>query len=313
MAMVIGMKRWAAGLMLVGLGLLAAACGPSEPKQKAFDSPEQAVQALLELIGKHDERAVNRLFGPGSMDLFESGDEVADRADFDRLKELIETGVAFEEVADNTQVALFGPDAWPFPIPLVKGEGGWRFDTAAGREELLNRRIGHNELQTLTALHEIVDAQREYASAGRDGKPPAFAARFRSSEGKHDGLYWPQVDGEVRSPLGDLLAGSERAGPTPRPFHGYQYRMLTGQGPNAPGGEKSYLDKDGLLTGGFAVIAWPEKYGNSGVMTFMVNQRGIVYQKDLGAETEAVASAIKAYDPGEAWSPTADELQVVAD
>ncbi len=311
--MIIGMKRFALGLALAGIGLLASGCGPSGPKQAAFDTPEQAVEALSQLLGKGDEDAITRVFGPGSVDLFDSGDAASDREDAEYVKVLIESGVSFGDVGEDTLSVLLGPDAWPFPIPLVMNDGQWRFDTAAGREELLSRRIGRNELFTLTALHELVEAQREYASEGRDGNPRAFARRFYSSEGRQDGLYWPRVEGEPHSPLGELLAGSERTGTGQQPFHGYEYRMLTRQGPNAPGGERSYVDGQDLLTGGFAAIAWPEKYGNSGVMTFLVNHRGIVYQKDLGADTATLAAAIESFDPDQSWSPTADEMRVVGD
>lgn len=302
--------RW---LIVLGIGLLAAACGTKTPQQKSFDSPEQAVAAMKDLIGKHDDRATAEVFGPGSADLFASGDVVKDREDGERVKAMIAAGVAFAEVDDNTRVALFGNDAWPWPIPLVKTEGKWRFDTAAGREELLNRRIGRDELLTLTSLHAFVDAQREYAGVGRDGNPPAFAQRFHSTEGKHDGLFWPAAEGEPRSPLGDLLAGSEHTGTEPSPYNGYYYRILNRQGKNAPGGEKSYVDAKGLMTGGFAVVAWPAKYGNSGVMTFLMNQRGIVYQKDLGKDTATVAAAIESFDPDKTWSPTGDELGTASD
>lgn len=302
----------ASWLMLVGILLLVAGCG-KEPRQQAFDSPEQAIEAMVALIGKQDERAVNKVFGPGAYDMFRSGDEASDREDFTRVKAMAAAGVEFVEFDDKTLVALLGEDGWPWPIPLVKVEDEWRFDTAAGREELLNRRIGRNELHTLTALHAIVDAQREYASEGRDGNPRAFAQRFRSSEGRRDGLYWEPADGESLSPLGDLLANSEHGGGAPEPFHGYHYRMLTAQGPGALGGERSYLNDKGLLTGGFAAVAWPAKYGNSGVMTFLINHRGLAYQKDFGADTGKAAAAIQAFDPDPSWTLTPDELEAVAD
>jgi hypothetical protein len=194
-------------------------------------------------------------------------------------------------------------------LPLVLNEGRWRFDVAGGREELLNRRIGRNELLVLASLHAYVDAQREYLAGGWAGKPPAYARRFLSSEGARDGLYWPAVEGEEESPLGPLYAEAasshaQEAGP--QPFHGYYFRILEAQGPSAPGGARSYLDKKERLTRGFAAIAWPAKHGNSGVMTFKVNQQGIVFQKDLGPETEAAVAAIEAYDPDESWHPTGD-------
>ena len=195
-------------------------------------------------------------------------------------------------------MALFGDQAWPFPIPLAKTGERWRFDTEAGRQELLNRRIGFNELATLSSLHAYVDAQFEYYAQGRDGNPPAFAQRVRSAEGKQDGLYWATAEDEDPSPLGDLLAGAAALeSPEPKPFQGYEYRILKGQGKSAPGGERSYLNDKGLMTGGFAAIAWPAKYGNSGVMTFMVNARDIVFQKDLGPETAQLAAAITTFDP----------------
>jgi len=295
------------GFTLTALVLLFG-CAPKDPGK--FATPEAAVQAVFELIGQEDEARTEAIFGPGSFELFKSGDDDADREDGERVKFLIQTGVAFDDFEENTKIALLGEGEWPFPIPLMRVEGGWRFNTTAGREELLNRRIGRNELWVLTSMHEIVDAQREYRSEPRDGNPPAFAQKFRSSEGQRDGLYWPAEEGADISPLGDLLAESEAAGlhPEPQPFHGYYFRILTSQGESAPGGERNYLNETGLLTGGFAVVAWPAKYGNSGVMTFITNHYGLVYQKDLGPDTEEVVTTIQAFDPNETWIPTGDEL-----
>jgi hypothetical protein len=194
----------------------------------------------------------------------------------------------------------------------VRAGGGWRFDVEAGLEELENRRIGRNELLTLATLHEFVEAQREYRSTGRDGNPPAYAQGLFSSGGKHDGLYWPAAPDEPESPLGPLVAAAaaegyqQQDGAGPTPFHGYFYRLLRAQGPSAPGGARSYLDGRGLLTGGFALLAWPAKHGNSGIMTFQVNQQGLVFQKDLGPDTAAAAARITCYAPDESWDPTGD-------
>jgi len=207
-------------------------------------------------------------------------------------------------------IALLGEAAWEFPIPLVAVGNGWRFDVEAGREEITNRRVGRNELSTIATLREMVDAQREYAAEGRDGHPPAFASRLLSTPGRHDGLYWPVAEGEPESPLGEFVAAAAeegyRSGEAPIPYHGYHYRLLTAQGACAPGGPRDYLDAEGLLTGGFAVIAWPATYGSSGVMTFQVNRQGIVFQKDLGPGTRDAVAAIRAYDPDGSWTPTSD-------
>jgi len=309
-----GMARWFGICTLV---LLAAGCSSTTtqaPEMQTFDTPEQAMQAAASLVGAHDPQAVERVFGPGSVEMFSSGDDEADQEDFQRVKSMIETRLEFSDVDQKTKVALIGDKAWPWPIPLVNEGEGWRFDTENGREELLNRRIGRNELHTLSTLHEVVDAQREYASEGRDGLPPAYAKKFLSSEGKRDGLYWPPADDEDLSPLGDLLADADiRATGEPQPFHGYFYRILTAQGPAASGGKASYLDAEGRMTRGFAVIAWPAKYGNSGVMTFIVNQRDIVFQKDLGPDTETLAKAIDSFDPDLSWEPTADSADTAGD
>lgn len=295
-----------------GLLLLTPGCRRAEPG--TYASPEEAVQALAGLVGTRDEALTEEIFGKGSVEIFRSGDEDQDRKAAARVKQLMAEKVAFEEIDEKTKVALFGEKAWPFPIPLVRTGERWRFDTAAGREELLNRRIGYNELATLASLHAFVDAQFEYFAQGRDGLRPAFAQRFKSSEGRHDGLYWPVAEGEDPSPLGDLVAGAAAIEATERlPFNGYYFRILTGQGPNAAGGEKSYLDAQGLMTTGFAAIAWPAKHGNSGVMTFVINHRDMVFQKDLGAETETAVAAIQSFDPDATWEPTGDSLDHVED
>jgi hypothetical protein len=294
-------------LVILVLTFVLSAC-TQQQSPTVFDTPEAAIQTLSELIGQNDDQRIDQVFGPGSVDMFRSGDSEADRQDFLRVQEMIGEWVGFEDFDENTKIALLGDDAWPWPIPLVKEGNGWRFNTEEGREELLNRRIGRNELWTLTSLHEIVEAQREYRSEPRDGNPRAFAQRFRSTEGKRDGLYWPTEDESELSPLGEALAGSEELGDEPHPFHGYFYRILTRRGANAPGGEMDYLNADGNLTRGYGVVAWPAKYGNSGVMTFMTNHRGLVFEKDLGADTGQLAEAIESYDPDSSWSPTDDSL-----
>ena len=303
---------------MTAFAVLAALCscaGTSGlPRPSAtFAKPEDAILALAEVIGTHDSARVDQLFGAGGIVLLESGDEVADHEDALRVQQKIREKLAFEDRDATTKIALLGNEEWPLAIPLVLLDGRWSFDVEAGVEELENRRIGRNELSTIESLHEYVDAQREYQAEGRDGLPPAYARKVISSEGKHDGLYWPSAENEPESPFGPLIAAAASEGYTnlankPEgervPYHGYYFRTLTAQGKHAPGGQQNYLDDAGRMTRGFALLAWPAKYGNSGVMTFFVNSRGIVYQKDLGEETEAAAAKIVAFDPDESWDPT---------
>ena len=276
----------------------------------AFKTPEEAFQALAAVIQTPVETQSEAMFGKNWREMLESGDGVADREDALKTRAMILEKVAFEDIGGNRKIALIGNDGWPFPIPLVLEGQLWRFDVAAGTEELLNRRIGRNEILTLATLHGFVDAQREYIEAGRDGNPPAYAQKLWSDQGKHNGLHWPSAPGEPESPMGDLVAQAAGEGyrrdDAPDPYHGYYYRILKSQGRSAPGGEKSYLDANGLMTKGFGAIAWPASYGKAGVMTFIVNQQGIVFQRDLGEQTEKAALAITAYDPDETWDPTGD-------
>jgi hypothetical protein len=299
----------AAGFGLVGLAASLTLLACSRPPKGTFETKEAAVQAIADIAGKHDTARVVEMFGPDGPEMFSSGDEQDDAEDAQRVKAMIAEKVAFEDVDETTKIPLLGKDAWPLPFPLKLVEGRWRFDADAGREELLNRRIGRNELLALASLHAYVDAQREYFSQSRDGKPPAYARRVWSSDGMHDGLYWAAAESEPESPLGPLLADAaadRKPNAVPQPYNGYYFRILEAQGKSAPGGERSYLDEKGLMTRGFAAIAWPAKYGNSGVMSFQVDEQGMIFQKDLGAETDAAVAAITAYDPDDSWAPDPD-------
>jgi hypothetical protein len=235
---------------------------------------------------------------------------VADANAAERFLEAAKERTSLVTFGDGRVAAFLGKEDWPFPIPMVKGPQGWTFDSATGVEELVNRRIGKNELFTITALHTYVDAQLEFSSSHKE---PHYAQKFFSTEGQHDGLYWKAKEGEPESPLGPLAAEAAAEGYTkaepgkgPKPFHGYLFKILTAQGPDAPGGEKSYVGKDGKMTGGFALVAWPASYGASGIMTFIVDKQGIVFQRDLGERTAETASAMTAYNPGANWVPVKD-------
>lgn len=303
--------RSAAGVALVA-GLIAAvvAAQSAAAPQATYGTPEEAARALA-AAASGDAKKAEEVFGRQGTDLIRSGDEVSDREDARRVKEGIEEKVAFEDRGANRKVALLGKARWPFPVPLVLENGRWRFDVGAGREEIANRRIGRNELLALATMHAYVEAQREYFSGGYSGHPAAYAQKLISAEGKRDGLYWPPTQAGPQSPMGPLVAAAAREGYTrtagePAPFHGYFFRLLTGQGSHAPGGAQSYLDEKGAMTRGFALLAWPAKYGSSGIMSFVVSRQGIVFQKDLGSGTEAAAAGIHVYDPDATWTPTGD-------
>jgi hypothetical protein len=284
--------------------LLLAAC--AAPRAATFATPEDAVHRLV--AAAEDPEAADELLGDGGFDLLRSGDDVADRQDVEAVAALVREALAFEDLGPDRKLALLGSEGWELPIPLVRAAGGWRFDVEAGREEVLNRRVGRNELSTISTLRALVEAQHEYAALAHAGAG-AFAARILSRPGERDGLYWPTAEGEAPSPLGSLVAEAFEEGyraDQPIPYHGYFYRLLTTQGPSAPGGKRSYLDAQGRLAGGFAVLAWPATHDNSGVMSFVVNQQGLVFQKDLGPDTARVAAGIQAYDPDTSWAPTAD-------
>jgi hypothetical protein len=289
---------------LIAMAFFATeARGTAPSAQRAFASPEEAVTALVQALKGHDRAAALAILGADEW--ISSGDAVADRAARDRFVGSYETKHAIA-LDGNTAKLTVGADDYPFAFPIVKTGDRWRFDAAAGRDELLARRIGQNELYAINVLQAIVDAQRDYASEDRNGDGVlAYAQKFASSPGKRDGLYWPVKAGEAPSPLGELVADAAGQGykkeKGPTAFHGYYYRMLKGQGKNAGSGALDYVVK-GRAIGGFAVVAYPARYANSGIMTFIVNQDGKVYQADLGRDTQAKASGMQRFDPGKGWS-----------
>ena len=273
--------------------------------QQHFPSPDAAARALLAAARDKSADRLLAVLGPESDQIVSSGDPVDDAATRKRFTTAAGERMHVERSTDGaTAVMRVGRDDWPFPIPLVSDKDGWRFDTASGKEELLNRRIGRNELAAITVCRVYADAQREFAA--RFG---AYAQKVRSTPGTRDGLYWEATDRDP-SPLGPLITAATaegyhpgEGGAAPSPYHGYFFRILTAQGASAPGGARSYV-KDGKMTGGFAAVAWPAEYGSSGVMTFLVGRQGVVFQKDLGAGTADAAKAITAYDPDGSWEPT---------
>jgi len=292
-----------AGLLWIMVGAHALAAEP----QRSFASPEEAAKALVAAIRSQDLKALTIILGPGSDELVESGDAVADRARRARFVKAYEESNKLVRAGDAKAVLNVGKDDWPFPIPIVKDGRAWRFDTNAGKEEILNRRIGRNELAVVQVLQAYVDAQREYYLRNPQGdKLLQYAQRIASSEGKRDGLYFPTKTGEKPSPLGPLVESAKALGYTrakgaqPAPYYGYYYRVLKGQGPAARGGSYDYVVQDKMI-GGFALIAWPASYGNSGVMSFIVNHDGVVYESDLGPDSAAKAQKITTFNPDQGW------------
>jgi len=273
--------------------------------QQTFASPEDAASALVQAIKSRDRTATVVVLGNAG-EWMSSGDATADRAAAERFVAAYEAKHAIARDGDKATLTI-GEDGFPFAFPIIKNGDRWRFDTAAGSRELLARRIGANELDTIKVLQAIVDAEREYASQDRNGDGVfTYAQKFESAPGKHDGLYWLTKAGEAPSPLGPLIAraageGSRTSDKGPTPYHGYYFRMLKGQGKNADMGAFGYVLR-GRDIGGFAVVAYPAKYGNSGIMTFIVNQDGKVYQADRGPDTAKKASAMQRFDPVSGWS-----------
>jgi len=278
-------------------------------REQRFGSPDEAVNALKAAAETQDKKALDKIFGPELHDLV-SADPVQASNSFARFAQRISEKTELVHPSDSVTVLQIGLDAWPFPIPLVQKKDKWYFDTDAGKEEILNRRVGANELATIDVCYAYVQAQREYASTDhKNDQVLEYAQHLRSSPGQHDGLYWHAEPGDEQSPLGPLIAEARGEGYThatkimtdsQKPYHGYYFKVLTREGPHAPGGKYDYVI-NGHMIGGFALVAWPEKWGNSGVMTFIINQQGKVYEKNLGRRTASLASSMTTYDPDESW------------
>lgn len=278
--------------------------------QRTFSSAEEAVKSLVAAVRADDEKEMLAILGPGSGELISSGDEAADRTGREKFIRAYDQMNKIEQKSDDTMVLHIGKDDWSLPIPIAKKADAWVFDTDKGKNEMLNRRIGRNELHVIDVLDAYVDAQHEYATRDcrGDGKVE-FAQRLISTEGKQDGLYWEAKEGEEESPLGPLVAQAAREGyanPDLQPFHGYYFKILKGQGKHANGGAYNYVVRDKMILG-FAIVAYPAEYGNSGVMTFIVNQEGIIYQKNLGKNTKRGAEALKIFDPDESWKKVTEQ------
>ena len=295
-------------MTLLSVAALGTVMAAASPQQQLFRSPEQAVDALI--AANRDDRVavLSRILGPAGSQLIHSGDAVADRSGRAHFVAAYDAAHRIELENPDKAVLIVGTEEWPLPIPLVRDRAGWRFDTPAGKREILDRRIGRNELNVIEVCRTYVQAQREYAALpAASGARPEFAQHFMSRPGRHDGLYWPTAGDERESPLGPLLAQARAAGYATEPargksvpYHGYYYRILTAQGSHAPGGASDYL-VDGHMTGGFALLAYPASYGDSGIMTFIVDQDGIVFEKNLGPDTSRSARRISRYDPDPSW------------
>ena len=292
------------------LALLAssAVAAAQTATPRAFASPEDAVKALADTVKAGNVDELLAIFGPEGRELATSSDPAAARMNRQVFAVAFREQWHLEDASANQKTLVVGNENWPFPVPLVKGADGWRFDTGAGKEEVLARRIGRNELQAIATSRAYVTAQQRYAQQGHDGKPAGVhAAKLKSDPGKENGLYWPTARGQKRSPLGDLVAQAAEEGrplgadrPQPTGFHGYFFKILTGQGAAASGGARSYIVK-GAMSGGFALVAWPAQYDATGVMTFIVNQDGIVRERDLGPQTDAMARKMTVYNPDASW------------
>jgi hypothetical protein len=289
----------------VAVALLMLPVSAQEVKQKVFGSPEDAMKALAETAQAGDTKGVMAILGSEGEDILFSGDEVADKADRERFLKRYQERVDLVKDRDRVSVIL-GNDYFPFAIPIVKKAEGWVFDTKAGREEVLNRRIGRNELNAIQVCEAYVEAQREYASTDRERDGIIqYAQKVMSDPYRRNGLYWEAAEGEIPSPLGPFFAqaaekGYTKKGDKPIPYHGYYYKILKGQGMSAPGGAYKYVI-NGHMVAGFALVAWPAEYVVSGVMTFIVSQNGTVYQKDLGLKTGELAKAMTLYNPDRTW------------
>lgn len=316
-------------LSVLSLGVVIAATAPAAARQapaaqsaapkaaapkavpaKSFATPEEAVSALRKAVKAGDLPGLLALFGSEGKAIVDTSDPATGKRNREIFVAAAREGHRLEDKGEGRKELVVGNEGWPFPIPLVKSAAGWHWDAAAGREEVLNRRIGRNELDVIRVLQSYVAAQKAYAATGHDGKPPGlFAERFGSEPGTENGLYWPTRGGEPPSPLGVLIARANQAGykrlkgvQGPTPLHGYYFRILKSQGPAAKGGARDYV-VDGAMSGGFGLVAWPVYYGASGIMTFTVNQDGVAYEKDLGPGTEVAVKSITRFDPVPTWRP----------
>ena len=297
---------------LVSMAVVALLCASTSvaTAQQAFKTPEEAATALVGAAKSGDMKAITTVLGPDGDDIVSSGDEVADAATRAKFVTAYDAKHTIAMEGDSKAVMVIGPDDFPLPIPIIRKDGQWRFDTAAGREEILFRRIGENELDAIQSALAYVDAQDEYAEKDRTGAGiNTYAQRIISQPEKKDGLYWPTSQGEDPSPLGELIAEATkqgyRVGGGRTPFHGYYFKILTRQGPAASGGEADYV-VNGKMIGGFALVAYPAEYRNSGVMTFIVNHAGTVFQKDLGPNTAQLAERMMSFNPDKSWQAVTD-------
>ncbi len=295
-----------AGATCLAVSITAIAAAP---RQMTFASPEGAATALVAAARADKMGDLERILGPTGQRLIHSGDRVADKAGREKFVSDYGQKHSIERQSDTRAILIIGANEWPFPIPLVKQRDTWRFDTKAGAEEILDRRIGRNELDAIRVVGAIVDAERDYASKDRTGAGYLeYAQKFMSSPGKRDGLYWPATEGED-SPIGPLVVSASTEGYGPKgahgrhqPYHGYYYRILKQQGKDAPSGARNYI-VNGHMIGGFAVVAFPAKYGDSGVMTFIANERGVIYEKNLGPKSAAIARTMTTFNPDSSWKP----------
>ena len=299
------------GTMLACVALVfATSCAPrheAQPRGRVFATPEEAVKALAGAVKTSKIDEVTAIFGPESQALVDNSDPAVARQNREIFTAAMKEQWHLTDSGNNSKTLVIGNEQWPFPIPLVKDADGWRFDTAAGKEEIIARRIGRNELAAIQICKTYVSAQQLYAAHGHDGQPAkVYAQLFKSDDGHQNGLYWPASHGQKPSPLGDLVASAAAEGTAlgqgaqPSPFHGYYFKILKAQGPSASGGAKDYI-ANGVMSGGFALVAWPAQYDATGVMTFIVNQDGVVREKDLGSGTEAAVKAMTRYDPDSSW------------
>jgi len=296
-----------AAIVFTGALFVRPVLNAAAPEGQGYLTPRAAARALVAAAKSDDIERLTKVLGPSAKDILVTNDTVADTQTRRKFVALAETrmSIASDPKNPNMKILEVGKDAWPLPIPLVRQQGRWHFDLERGKREILARRIGANELVAIDVCRGYVEAQNDYAEVDRTGSGAKhYAQKIISSQGKRDGLYWPSVHESDESPIGDAVTHAFAEGYTKKnePYHGYYFKILTAQGSHATGGQMSYLQR-GLMTKGFALIAWPSSYGSTGTMTFIVDKSGIVYQKNLGSKTDEIAGAYRAYDPDETWSP----------